>query len=257
MRAPRELALSALPAFAWALAFASFSVAVAHAQASPAIAATPATPSPAWTPPPPIAPIFGAPAAFAPAPAPAPRPPDRRLDDAKLALRLGVAAGFAPTETLDGALTARDYDASRAMPVFDLSFTARAVWWLFLGGRVGTRWRPIDPPFDAPARERVDASGIDALALAELRMPLGVFEISPEFGLGVGYAEVQQGGFSIARAAPRVTLGLSVSVWLVDPVRFVGRFGWDLFGIPDVNDFGHTLSLGGPTLGCGLEWRPH
>ncbi len=255
MRAPRELALSALPAFALALAFASFGVAVAHAQTSPPTASTPATSSPAWTPPPPIAPFFGTPAAFAPAPAP--RPPDRRLHDSKLALRIGVGAGFAPIETLDGALTARGYDASLAMPVFDLSFTARAVWWLFLGARIGTRWRPIDPPFAAPVRERVDASGIDALALAELRMPLGVFEISPEFGLGVGYAEVQQGGLSIARAAPRVTLGLSVSVWVVDPVRLVGRLGWDLFGIPDVNDFGHTLSLGGPSLGCGLEWRPH
>jgi hypothetical protein len=257
VRTPRELALSALRAAAFALGFAASGVTGAQAQAAPSAAESSTPPSPAWAPPPPIAPIFGAPAAFASVPAPAPAPPDRRLHDSNLALRVGFAAGFAPADTLDGALTARGYDASLAMPVLDLSFTARAVWWLFLGARIGTRWRPIDPPFDAPARERVDAAGVDALALAELRIPLGVFEISPEFGIGVGYGEILQGGLSIARAAPRVTLGTSVSVWIVDPLRFVARLGWDLYRLGDVNDFGHALSLGGPTLGCGLEWRPH
>lgn len=264
MRTPRELALSTFVAAAFTVAvngivaggIAAGSVSVARADDTAPGSTASAVPPQAWTPPPPIAPIVGGTASFTPVPAPAPRPPDRRLHASNLALRVGFAAGFAPTDTLDGALTARGYDASLAMPVLDLSFTRRTVWWLFLGVRIGTRWRPIDPPFEAPARERVDVAGVDALALAELRIPLGAFEISPEFGVGVGYAEIHQGGTSIARAAPRVALGLSTSVWVVDPLRFVARIGWDLYRLADVNDFGHALSLGGPTVGCGLEWRP-
>jgi hypothetical protein len=253
VRTARELALSALCAAVIVGVVTTSRVTLADEAVPPP---TQATTPPTWTPPPPIAPIFGVTPAPATTPVLAPRPPDRRLHDSDLALRLGFAAGFAPTNTLDGALTARGYDASLAMPVFDLTLTARTVWWLFLGARVGTRWRPIEPPFGAHGRERVDAAGVDALFIAELRAPLGPFEITPELGLGVAYAEVLQGGLAITRATPRVTVGLGVSVWVVDPLRLVARIGWDLYRLADINDFGHALSIGGPSVGGGLEWRP-
>ncbi len=215
-----------------------------------------ASAQPAWSPPTPIVPVFGSGPVVAPAPPAPPAPPDRRLDASDVALRATLGARFAPSDTLDGALSARGYGTSTPALGLDLALTVRAIWWLFLGARVGARWRPLEPPNGAAASERVDAAGVDALAVAELRVPLGPVELAPDVAVGIAYAEVQQGGFTVARAAPRLALGATASFWIVDPLRIAARLGWDLYRIADVNDFGHDLSLGGPSLELALEWRP-
>ncbi len=209
---------------------------------------------PAWSPPPSIAPVFGnAPPASAPIAAP-PTSPELRLDDADVALRATFGVGNAPEYTLDSALLSRGYSTNATLG-FDVALTFRAVGWLFLGARLGSRWRTIDAPSGGTASEQVQVSGTEVLGVAELRIPIGGVELTPDVAVGVAYAEVVQTGGSVTRAAPRFSLGFSTSLWLSEPLRLVARIGWDAYPVLDVNRFGHNVGLGGPRLEFGLEWR--
>ena len=210
---------------------------------------------PAWSPPPSIAPMFGdAPPASAPVAAP-PTTPELRLDDADVALRATFGIGFAPDDTLDAALVSRGYSATNATLGFDVALTFRAVGWLFLGARLGSRWRTLDPPSGGTASDQVQVSGTEVLGVTELRIPLGGVELTPDLAVGIAYAEVVQSGGSVTRAAPRFSLGFSTSLWLSEPLRLVARLGWDAYPVLDVNRFGHDIGLGGPRFECGFEWR--
>ena len=209
---------------------------------------------PVWRPPPPIVPVFGAaPVTAAPTPPPL---PDRRLHESDVAFRATFAASLPPSDSLDAALASRGYFTDRAAIGLDLTLTYRAIWLLFVGARVGTRWRSLEANTGRSAAEEVQISGTDVLAVAELRLPLGGIELSPDVAAGVSYAEAVDRDGSVARAGPRFSAGVSFSFWIVDPLRLVARLAWDLYSVIDVNRFGHDVGLGGPTLDIGVEWRP-
>ncbi len=243
MRDAHQLALKGAVAcamFACALATASS----VRAQQAP----------PVWRPPPPIMPVFGAaPVASAPLPPPA---PDRRLHQSDLALRATFAASLPPSDSLDDALASRGYSTDRAALGLGFTLTHRAIWLLFVGARVGTRWRSLASNTGRGAGDDVLISGTDVLAVAELRLPFGAIELSPDVAAGVSYAEAVDSDGSVARAGPRFSAGVSFSFWIVDPLRLVARLAWDLYPVIDVNRFGHDVALGGPTLDVGVEWRP-
>jgi|GEM_PF-4722251 len=209
---------------------------------------------PVWRPPPPIVPVFGAtPVAAAPLPPPA---PDRRLHQSDLALRATFAISLPPSDSLDDALASRGYSTDHAALGLDLTLTHRAIWLLFVGARVGTHWRALASNAGRSAADDVQISGTDVLAVAELRLPFGAIELSPDVAAGISYAETVDSDGSVARAGPRFSAGVSLSFWIVDPLRVVARLAWDLYPVLDVNRFGHDVALGGPTLDIGVEWRP-
>lgn len=183
-----------------------------------------------------------------------PTRPELRLDDADIALSATFGIGNAPQYTLDSALMSRGYSTNATLG-FDVALTFRAVGWLFLGARLGSRWRSIDPPSGGTASEEVQVSGTEVLGVAALRIPIGGVELTPDVAVGIAYAEVVQSGGSVTRAAPRFSLGLSTSLWLSEPLRLVARVGWDAYPVLGVNRFGHDVGLGGPRLEFGLEWR--
>jgi hypothetical protein len=209
--------------------------------------------APAWSPPPSAAPGSGQ-APIAPSPSRT-AGPGLRLEDSDIALRGVFSVAFPPSDTLDGALVSRGYSSSEATLGIDLALTLRAVGWLFVGGRIGSHWRTLAPVSGDTARDLVRASGIDLLAVTELRIPLGGFELAPDVAAGIAYAEVVQGEGSVTRAAPRFSLGVSMSMWLSEPLRVVGRLGWDLYTVHNVNRFDHDIGLGGTRFDVGLEWR--
>jgi len=248
MRDDHQLALkraTACALFAWALSAGALAVVsgVAAQQAPPV-----------WRPPPPIVPMFGAaPVAAAPLPPPV---PDRRLHQSDLALRATFAVSLPPSDSLDDALASRGYSTDRAALGLDLTLTHRAIWLLFLGARVGTRWRSLASNTGRSEADDVQISGTDVLAVAELRLPFGAIELSPDVAAGISYAETVESDGSVARAGPRFSAGVSFSFWIVDPLRLVARLAWDLYPVIDVNRFGHDVALGGPTFDIGVEWRP-
>jgi len=244
MRDAHQLALKRVAA--WALFACALAVASGvRAQHAP----------PVWRPPPPIVPVFGvAPAAAAPLPPPP--PPDRRLHQSDLALRATFAVSVPPSDSLDDALASRGYSTDHAALGLDLTLTHRAIWLLFVGARVGTHWRALASNAGRSAADDVQISGTDVLAVAELRLPFGAIELSPDVAAGISYAETVDSDGSVARAGPRFSAGVSLSFWIVDPLRVVARLAWDLYPVLDVNRFGHDVALGGPTLDIGVEWRP-
>ena len=209
---------------------------------------------PSWRPPPPIIPVFGA-RASAPTPAP-PAPPDVRLNASHVAVHAMFAASFPEVSSLDSALVSRGYSAGDVALGFDLALTYRAIWWLFVGARTGARWRSLSAGAGGRLSDDVQLSGLDLLAVAELRIPFGALELTPDFAAGIAYVEIGQGTGSVARAAPRLSFGGSVSIWVVEPIRVLARLAWDVYPVVDVNRYGHDINLGGPSIEFGIEWRP-
>lgn len=180
----------------------------------------------------------------------------RRIDPTEpgrlvaLQLFIGLAAGL--DSSLDAALVSHGYGESALIVTGDVAVLARATSWLYLGARIGGRGRGWNSNDVAPAV----AGGLDALALAHLRVYAGPFlDLGASLGGGVGWASLTVENTATSFAAPRLHGSAVVGFRLAEGVRLCARVGYDWFPVFDLDRFGHDLDLGGPTVALGLEVR--
>lgn len=178
-------------------------------------------------------------------PPPPPPPPTYSVE-------LQVRGAFPSGSGFDRALSAHRYTGTRAAPVFYAGFALPALEWLWLGGRLGTRglfW-------SHPDRDPASAAAVDLLATAQLRFLLGrVVELGVLAGGGAGWTHVLLNGRSADQVVGRFSADAIVAFRVGANFAIGLRAGWDYFVWENMNSYGHSLDLGGFTVGLAIEGR--
>ena len=169
-----------------------------------------------------------------------------------LAVSGTVFVGGSPEQKIDDVLDTLGYERSQLVLGGDVTLLASATEWLWIGGRLGIRYRD----WAGTHAEDASAFGPDLLGIAEAR--LGVNDelfMSFSTGGGLGVVAFRLGGSSLTRLAPRFHLagvvGYEIEEWAIGIVRLA----YDFFTASNFNEYGHDLPLGGVHLAAGLELR--